>query len=105
MFTDGEIYKLVVKEPLYTEGHLSDGSGAHCGGLCACFDKINATKIQIHDPPKLYLIEKDPQQVHPVSADSHTYLAVVPTMLKELGKVQEEERSTNMKCQYEEMWK
>ena len=65
---DGTVYKLVLKEPVYTKGLLQDGSKAHCGGFCPCFGEVVE-----HKEPRLFLINQDPQQMKPFTTRDGKY--------------------------------
>jgi len=101
----GKVYKLVVKEPEYKKGRLSDGSGAHCGGFCPCFEDSRNQKVFTHAQPKLYRIDKDPGENNPLRIHSFEYRQNVPRMKREIEKQKEHEMRNNMRCQLGDMWR
>ena len=88
----------MLKEPIYTKGKITDGSKAHCGGLCPCFGNVT-----VYDNPKLFDINEDPEQIRPIEGDM--YDKVVPSMLRKLEHLKEDEARNNMKSQLGQMWR
>jgi len=103
---NGQVLKLILKEPVYKaepDGRPGDGQ---CGGLCPCFDSPEGEKkIVTHSPPSLYLIEDDPGERSPIDTFSELYKASVPRMLKKLRRQFKREGRTNMRSQLQDFWR
>jgi len=93
-YSDGNIYKLILKEPKLNQ------IGGCDTPICLCFDNI-----VVHAEPKLYDMINDPTEMDPIDSSSQVYKDVTHTLLNKLKQFQKEIEETRMPGQFSSFWK
>jgi len=91
----GKVYKMILQEPLLTQG------GGCYGAICDCY----GPRVRVNTQPLLYDIVEDPTESAELDAASELYQNIAQIMRKELHEFYHDMEATRMPSQYANMWR